>query len=384
MRSLFDKLAGQQHLSHQEIFITSGSALIAIALVTWISSQFLSHTTIPYIVASMGASTVLLFAVPSSPMNRPWSVLVSHLVAAIIGVSCALYIPNSLLAISVAVAGALLAMHYLRCLHPPGGATALLIVLAGPEVKELGYLFVLTPVFLNTVVLLLSVRAVNFLHQTLQKKQRYESPISWQQTQTQSLDIKPPFASDDLVSAISELDTFIDVNQYELMRLYILANHHSHQRRLGELRCSDLMISNPVAAEFSTSLEEAWHWLGQYHITALPVIDRAQHVIGIITLDDFIEHAKAFPHKKLEDRIQALIKTTHELTSDKPEVVGQIMTQPVITAPESALVASLIPLLDKKKIHHIPIINDKAKLVGVLSRKQITSLLQVHETPPSK
>lgn len=375
MRSLFDKFAGQQHLSHQEIIVTSGSALIAIALVTWISSQFLSNTTVPYIVASMGASTVLLFAVPSSPMNRVWSVLVSHLATAFIGVSCALYLPNLLIAVPAAVAGALLAMHYLRCLHPPGGATALLIVLAGPEVKELGYLFVLTPVFLNTVVLLVSVRTVNFFHQILEKKERFESPISWHKTHTQSLDIKPPFESDDLVSALGELDTFIDVNQDELIRLFTLANHHSHQRRLGELHCSDLMISNPVAAEFGTSLEEAWYWLSQYHITALPVINRAKHVIGIITLDDFIEHAKDFPQENLEDQIQALIKTTHKLTSGKPEVVGQIMTQPVITAPESSLVAELLPLLDKKKIRHIPIINDKAKLVGVLSRKQITSLL---------
>ena len=374
MHKLFNKLAGQQHLSHQEIILSSATALIAIALVTWISSQFLSQTTVPYIVASMGASTVLLFAVPSSPMNRPWALLVSHIVSAIVGMSCALYIPNLLIAIPLAVAGALLAMHYLRCLHPPGGATALLIVLAGPEVHQLGYQFVLTPIALNAAILLLAVRTLNFLLQLRQEKDKYESPTAWLEQQHTDISFKPPFETEDLQSALNELDTFIDVKQEQLYQLYTLANHHHHQRSLGDLRCSDLMISNPVAAEYGTSLEEAWQWLGQYHISAIPVVDRAQHVIGILTLDDFIEHAGNAPDKTLEERIQLLIKATPELHSNKPEVVGQIMTQPVITAPDSSKVAELLPLLDSKKIHHIPIINDRQKLVGVLSRKQINKL----------
>ncbi len=377
MHKFINKLVGKQHLSHQEIILSSATALIAIALVTWISNQFLSHSGAAYIVASMGASTVLLFAVPSSPMNRPWALLVSHIVSASIGVSCALYIPSQLIAIPLAVAGALLAMQYLRCLHPPGGATAMLIVLA-PEVHLLGYQFVLTPVALNAVILLLAVRVLNFLLQLQQEKDKYESPTAWLEQQQTSISFKPPFETEDLQSALNGLDTFIDVKQEQLYQLYSLANHHHQQRRLGDLRCSDLMISNPVAAEYGTSLEEAWQWLGQYHISAIPVINRAQHVIGILTLDDFIEHARNFPQKILEDRIESLIRTTTELHTEKPEVVGQIMTHPVISAPDSSKVAELLPLLDSKKIHHMPIINEQQKLVGVLSRKQINMLLQGH------
>ena len=64
VRKLIHKLTGQQHLiSHQEIMLTSVIALITMALVTWISSRVLSHSAAPYIVASMGASTVLLVAI---------------------------------------------------------------------------------------------------------------------------------------------------------------------------------------------------------------------------------------------------------------------------------------------------------------------------------
>lgn len=376
VRKLIHKLIGQQHLiSHQEIMLTSVIALIAMALVTWISSRVLSHSAAPYIVASMGASTVLLVAIPSSPMNRTWPLLGSHLISAFIGVSCVLYLSNLLYAIPIAVAGSLLSMHYLRCLHPPGGATAMLTVLAGPEVIQLGYQFVLTPVLLNVLVLLVTVRGIHLLLQAGQQREHYISPLKLNRI-PQPITLKPHFDKIDLQTALKQLDTFIDVEDDELMRLYSMANHHHHQRHLGDLRCSDLMLPSPVAAEFGTSLEEAWHWLGKYQLTALPVINRAKHVIGIITLDDFIEHAQKLPQATLEQQIEALIKATPELTSEKPEVVGQIMAYPVITAPESARVAELLPILDKQKIHHLPIINDNAKLVGVLSRNQISSLFQ--------
>ena len=46
-------------------------------------------------------------------------------------------------------------MHYLRCIHPPGGATALGAVLGGDAVHQFGYQSVITPVMLNAITILL-------------------------------------------------------------------------------------------------------------------------------------------------------------------------------------------------------------------------------------
>ena len=73
----------------------------------------------PLLIASIGASAVLAFAAPASPLAQPWSVFGGNVIAALVGVTCALFIPVPLLAGPISVAAALAAMFALRCLHPP-------------------------------------------------------------------------------------------------------------------------------------------------------------------------------------------------------------------------------------------------------------------------
>ena len=83
----------------------------------------------PWLVAPMGASAVLIFAAPASPLAQPWAVLGGNTVSALVGTACVLLIPDPAVAGAVAVALAIGLMFQLRCLHPPGGASALLMVL---------------------------------------------------------------------------------------------------------------------------------------------------------------------------------------------------------------------------------------------------------------
>ena len=106
------------------------------------------------LIAPMGASAVLLFGVPASPLAQPWSILGGNLVAALIGVTAARWIGSPLLAASLAVGGTMLATSLLRCVHPPSGAVALTAVLGGPHIIALGYGFALVPVGLNSALLL--------------------------------------------------------------------------------------------------------------------------------------------------------------------------------------------------------------------------------------
>lgn len=113
--------------------------------------------------APMGASAVLLFAVPASPLAQPWSILGGNVIAAIIGVTAARYLPNALLAGSLAVALAIAIGSLLRCLHPPSGAVALTAVLGGAEVRASGFDFVVVPVLLNSILLTFAALLFNNL-----------------------------------------------------------------------------------------------------------------------------------------------------------------------------------------------------------------------------
>ena len=109
----------------------------------------------PWLVASMGASAVLAFVLPASPLAQPWPVIGSHVLAAAIGLACHLLPLPPWLCAGLAVAGSIAAMSLLRCLHPPAGGTAVLLALATPAVAAQGWHFLILPLGLNVVLLTL-------------------------------------------------------------------------------------------------------------------------------------------------------------------------------------------------------------------------------------
>ena len=114
------------------------------------------------VVASIGASAVLVFAVPHGALSQPWPVLGGHLISACVGVTVAKLAVPPALAGPMAVGIAILTMHYARCLHPPGGATALAAVIGGNEILALGYSYLLAPVLVNVALLLFAGIAFNY------------------------------------------------------------------------------------------------------------------------------------------------------------------------------------------------------------------------------
>ena len=101
----------------------------------------------------MGATAVLLFAVPASPLAQPWPIIGGNTISALIGVTAAHFIPDPVLAIGVGVSLAIAAMSFTRCLHPPGGAAALTALIGGPAIASSGFLFPFVPVCLNSIIL---------------------------------------------------------------------------------------------------------------------------------------------------------------------------------------------------------------------------------------
>ncbi|HOP15159.1 MAG TPA: HPP family protein [Gammaproteobacteria bacterium] len=143
-----------EQASHLEKGVSTVGGIISILGVMLISQAQLGLSGSVSIISSMGSSAVLLFAVPHGPLSQPWSVFGGHLVSALVGVACVKLIHQPMLAAALAVGLAIGAMHYLRCIHPPGGATALAVVIGGDSVHKLGFEFVLTPVLLNAITIL--------------------------------------------------------------------------------------------------------------------------------------------------------------------------------------------------------------------------------------
>lgn len=213
--------------SHAEKWLSALGGGAGILAVVAISHALLDASHLPWMVASMGASAVLLFAVPHSPLAQPWPVLGGHLLSGSIGVTCALLVDDALAASALAVGLSVATMYYGRCLHPPGGATALTAVLGGPSVHALGYAWLATPLLLNVLVLL----GVAMLFNAPFGHRRY--PLAW------AWPGHPPapagadteeelmITHGDLVHALTEIDSFIDVTEEDLLRIYRLATQRA-------------------------------------------------------------------------------------------------------------------------------------------------------------
>lgn len=139
-------------------------AFSGIALVAIVNQVFLDQTDLLLMIGSFGASAVLIYGVPESPLSQPRNVIGGHVLSAIIGVTVyMIYYHTPWLASSLAVSLAIVAMQATKTVHPPGGATALIATLGSAKITSLGFLYVVFPVATGAVILLIVGYAVNRL-----------------------------------------------------------------------------------------------------------------------------------------------------------------------------------------------------------------------------
>ena len=190
-----------------EVAIAGLAALIGIAAVHAVTDWVAGAQAAIFMVGSMGAAAVLLFAVPHGALSQPWPVFGGQLVSAVVGVAAAQWVPAPALAAGVAVGGAIAAMQLLRCIHPPGGATALIAVIGGPAVHDLGYGYVLMPVLANTAIIFFVAVAANYPFPW----RRYPIGLArWDEPPA------PPLSSRHLQAAVRDLNVVVDITPDEL------------------------------------------------------------------------------------------------------------------------------------------------------------------------
>ncbi len=321
---------------------------------------------LPWLVAPLGASAVLVFGLPASPLAQPWAVLGGNTVSALVGIACLHWLPLPPMAVAaVAVALAIGMMFLLRCLHPPGGAASLLMVLTATQ----DWHFALLPVALNSLLLVLAGMVYNGL-----TGRRY--PHAQQAPAPAGAQVAPPrFGDAELDAVLARYNQVLDVPRDDLADLLHEAELLSYRNRLGGLRCSDIMSSPVITVEFGTPLAQAWTLLQEHNIKALPVVDRVQRIVGIVTRADFMRAAEADRREGLAGRLQTLLRPSPATHSSKPEVVGQIMSRQVRVASADRPIASLVPLFSDTGHHHIPIVGEQARLVGILTQSDLVKAL---------
>lgn len=210
--------------NYKEITLSTIGGFLGIFSIFLTSLWLLDPEEAVLIVPSMGASAVLLFAAPHVPFSQPWNVLGGHAVSALVGVACWKWIPDYTVAASASVGLAIGLMYYLRCIHPPGGATALAAVIGSEKLHQLGFAYEFEPILLNTLTIVL----VAVLFNGLLKHRQYPAFLPFNKRPAQSgAKGYEPINHEDFVYALSHIDTFVDITEEDLLAIYTLAtNRH--------------------------------------------------------------------------------------------------------------------------------------------------------------
>ena len=345
-----------------ERFRAALGALLGI-LITGVLCRLAGHGAATWLIAPLGASAVLAFAVPASPLAQPWSIVGGNTLSALIGVVSVRCFDDPAVAGAVAVGGAIGLMFAFRCLHPPGGAVALFVALAHAS----SFTFALFPVLMNSV--LLAVAGI-----------LYNTATGRRYPHSQIVDRTSPapgsrFSSADLDEVLKRYNQVVDIGRDDMEEILHMAEMNAMERRLSDLRCQDIMTRNVHTVEYGTDLQDAWALMRTHRVKALPVVDRQRRIIGIISVGDFMRHADVDINYAVRDRLHQLIRRSGTVHTNKPEAVGQIMCTNVRVASAERSVAELMPIFTEHGHHHIPIIDGENRLVGIITESDFVRAL---------
>ncbi|PDT02867.1 hypothetical protein CO666_18515 [Rhizobium chutanense] len=330
----------------RERLIACLGALVAIGLTGVISGYLFGQGPhLPLIVAPMGASAVLLFAVPASPLAQPWSIIGGNTISALMGIIAAYFIRDPIIATGVGVSLAIGAMSFTRCLHPPGGAAALTAVLGGPVVAGWGFLFPFVPVALNSCIL---VGLGLLFHKLSRRNYPHVVPKPAENTH-RTIDlpsaVRVGFREEDVDAALAALDETFDIDRADLGRLLQQVELQAAIRSNGKINCADIMSRDVIAIGEAAEPDAARHLLLKHNIRTLPVKDPEGRLIGSVGL--------------------------LELSTSSDTIAGAI-SKPAVARPSDPAL-SLLPVLTDGCTHAVIIVDDDYRILGLISQTDLLS-----------
>jgi CBS domain-containing membrane protein len=305
---------------------------------------------LPVIIAPMGASAVLIFAVPASPLAQPWPVIGGNIISTLIGMGVAQLVPEPAAAMGLGVSLAIAVMSLTRCLHPPGGAAALTAVIGGPALSAAGYLFAFVPVGINSVVLvLLGVLFHRASGRSYPHKPAAVAMANAHQTADPPSQLRVGFRPEDVDAALETMHETFDIDRKDLDSLLREVRQQALLRSHADLRCADIMSRDVVCAGPEATPEEARALLIRHEIRTVVVTDADGRLIGTVGLRELTT---------LADRI------------------GQVVAAATTVEPYQP-VLGLMPVLTGGQAHAVVVLDPDQRVIGLITQ---TDLLAVAAT----
>lgn len=302
----------------------------------------------PLMVAPIGASAVLVFALPASPLAQPRAVIGGNVLSAAVGLGCGMIIPDPLLASVAALGVAILAMSLLGCLHPPGGAMALGAALAMSSSAPLGWTYPLVPVGLCSGLLVMAGSLYGRLTGHAYPR-RIEQSASPHGTRDNPPTERFGYTRTDLDHVLAQYGQLLDVNHDDLDAVFRNVEVAAHRRLHGAIPCMDIMSRDVISLSAGQSATACLAKLQVHDLRTAPVVDENGRVLGLVRRAELLVGGAA--------------------------PVGRLVDPVVTTVDLQTPIEELLPVLSSGSVHEALVIDGDGVLVGIITQTDLLAVV---------
>ncbi|HEX2020307.1 MAG TPA: HPP family protein [Aurantimonas sp.] len=325
-----------------------------------------------YLIEPMGATAVIVFALPNSPLAQPWSAIVGNSISAFAAYVVYQVTRNPALVIGAAVGLSVGGMLLARALHPPGGAVALTAALNPVMIDALGFRFVIGPVFLGTTALVL---LAILWHRVNGRVYPFRQP---QDAGPHATDDKAPqrrlgLSPEELAGILAEYRQSANLGVEDLARLIAAAEQVAAGHALREMTCGAIMSRDLVTVRPDARAARVAELFRKHGFSSIPVVQEGDILLGVVFQLDLIRRARRDTLRNRKGLGAAVSSLRREQAQDLPRAADVMSTGlPSVTAGMQA--ASLLPLLSDGGNEAVPVMEGR-RIVGIVTRTDLLSAL---------
>lgn len=317
-----------------------------------------------YLIAPFGATAVLVFAAPNSPLAQPWPAIVGNTASALVAIAVCHVVTAPLVSVPLAVGLAITVMAALRATHPPGGAVAMTVAIGAERIVPHGFGFALAPVAVGTIILVVS--AAIYAHLTGRRYPfRQFGEVNPQGTHDPAPVERLGLTEDELTEILSRYRQSLNLGVEDLARLIGAAEMQAASHLTGPQTAQAIMSRDLVTVAPDTPIDDIAALFLRHGFTSLPVVGPEDRFLGVIFQLQII--AAAFPD--------------HDLTAGPPPPLtdrvrakaSDIMDPDPARARPDTPIAALLPQL-AGGMDAVPIV-DGARIVGVVTQTDLIAAL---------
>ncbi len=175
---------------------------------------------------------------------------------------------------------------------------------------------------------------------------------------------------EDLQVALKEMKSYVDITEDDLKRIYAIALRHASQRVAHRVMVRDVMTRNVIHVRENADISEVANLLSENRISGLPVVDRDEHVIGVITEADVLSMAGMKKEHVFRDILRHILGEPLPAHTESKRL-RDVMSSPAITTGPESDIREVAMIIDEKRIKRLPVVDEQGRLIGLISRADI-------------